>query len=208
MKFLIKFFFVNYYIRWSAIYRYFEKKKVSGYKDKRAKIIFSFLKKSDIRDKWKLVNKFMKYKKDSPAQLWDAVSDPYCSLLKGYDDCDGYAAIASKILSPGFMYKNQLYLFDGLYFGFVSGKFSFKKKFPFIAYSGYGHCIAVWDEVNDQGHIVISTQKFEYSRDKVDIFNKVFGQNLMYAVKCDVPAGIDFKLEFESVLSKKDIGKC
>jgi len=208
MKFLIKFFFINYYIRWSAIYRYFEKRKVHNYKDFRQGIFNDFDEIDAIFDKWKVVSDWMKYKKDSPSQLWDAVSDPWCSLMKGHDDCDGYAAIASKVLGKGFMYLDRLYFFDGLYFGFVSGKFSLKKRFPFVNYSGYGHCIAVWKGAVKDDSFVVSTKSLKHYSDVSEAFNEVFGQNLMYAVKCDVPAGIDFKLNFESVLSKKDIGKC
>lgn len=187
MRLIIKFFF-QLYILWGRFIRFFQVRS-NNYKINRQCIIreFAILHTTDKR--WQKLLSMMKYRPDPPWQLWDAVTDPWTSLIKGKDDCDGYAAIASKVFGNVLKYKDKTFLFDRLYFAFY--------RTPDNKYKG--HCIASWKSVIEGKYLIVSTKNLNLYNTFEEAVKKSFNGRIIYAVACTISEGIDFNMWIDKV---------
>jgi hypothetical protein len=192
LKFIVKIFF-NIYIQWGSLIRFFQKKRRNYYQN-RLNLIKEFALLKTIDAKWQRVLSKMRYRPDPAWQLWDAVTDPWCSLLDGGDDCDGYASIATRIFGLTFKHKKDTFNFKGLIFGIYKNKESGKLG---------GHCIAVWENQNltsNVGFFVISTQRYEFYKNFVNVLDDCFSGELLGYVDCGVKSEIDFNMFIKNIV--------
>ncbi len=96
--------FKFYYLPWSRLYRFFEKRRFKHYKNlvTHAENAIIRSEKPDAGKWWTaFLAEFpeMKWRKDTVGMLFDVVSDPYIALKRG-DDCDGFAMLAAVVLGP------------------------------------------------------------------------------------------------------------
>lgn len=148
--FIIKF----YYLPWSKLYQWLEKKLTSNYDYKRQQAIA-------VIDNLKLKysNPFMRYyflwKKEFPDivwrsdkwyMLWDVIRDPYMLLLTG-DDCDTFALLSYHVLGKNLVHKDKDYQFKGLW-SFIYFKWGFIPG---------GHFMGIWK--TSDGEIIASSNR-------------------------------------------------
>lgn len=196
MKIIIKFFF-NGYLLHSKWIRYWQKKR-KNYLFDRMNLIREFSLLDTTEKRWNRILQKITYRSDPLWQFKDAVTDPYTSLIEGFDDCDGYAAIASKFLGTDIPYEKEIYRLDGLYFAF------YKKE------EGCGgHCIAIWKNIekNKKTCVVVSTKKLSKHKNLKEAILDNMNGDIYYAVKCSVPKGIEFDLKLEKIYTGKELNE-
>jgi len=164
------------YLLWSRFFRWVERSDID-YVFIRSQIhmVFELIKdkyknKSDVIKFTKLFEEFypnFKWTADTWWMLGDVIGDPYMSIYRDGDDCDGYASISLEFFKNGIMYDNKKFG-HGHYVSLIfhnSKKDILKiilktisfgllyKDFNYIV----GHTIAVYDSMDSSSEVVFTS---------------------------------------------------
>lgn len=187
MTYIIKILFSIYLLHGKLI-RFFQRRK-RMYEIHRKFLKLDIVDLPSLLDKWGWILSVLTWRADPLWQLKDAVTDPWSSLIKGKDDCDGFASVSSVVFGKSFKHKKKTYLRGGLVFALYKNNEGKIK----------GHCISFWRSIVHGDYICISSSSFNEYETYDQMLEASFGDKIYGLVYCGVVEGDVFDLYIKRV---------